>query len=184
MAKGAIILLIAFLVLIGGTKYYGTYYSGNRDTNSTKPKLPSLFWGGDGGTIIVIPPPDNPELKLGVYFNDPSTSPADPVTREHPINWATLCPGTSKNSTVYARNECTMPFNMSLGTSNWIFTDCNGTSLSPDYQQYFTLTWDYDNSMILPNEVRKLTFTLTISPAIVENIASFSFNIDLHLVSP
>jgi hypothetical protein len=117
------------------------------------------------------------DIKLGIYGNDPSKSPAQGVQA---INWSAngpLAPGQNMSSTkVYLRNEGNMPVVLGLSASNWAFQDSVGGSLSQSYQQYFALTWDYDNSKIAVDEIRSVVFTLTISPSIV-NVKEFSFSI-------
>jgi hypothetical protein len=77
---------------------------------------------------------------------------------------------------VYFRNEGNVPISLYLSTSDWAFQDVAGKSLSQSYQQYFTLTWDYDNSKIAVNETRSIIFTLAISQNIID-VATFSFSI-------
>ena len=117
------------------------------------------------------------DLKLSIYGNDPSKSP--PQTLQT-INWSAygpLMPGQSMNSSkVYFRNEGNVPISLYLSTSDWAFQDVAGKSLSQSYQQYFTLTWDYDNSKIAVNETRSIIFTLAISQNIID-VATFSFSI-------
>jgi hypothetical protein len=65
---------------------------------------------------------------------------------------------------------------LSLSAAVWVFQDSVGGSLSESYQQYFALTWDYDNSKMGVNEARAVSFTLTISSRIVD-VATFSFRL-------
>ena len=67
-----------------------------------------------------------------------------------------------------------------LSASGWIFEDSAGRVLAQDYHQYFSLGWDYDNSTVAMNETKPITFTLTVSPAIVD-VARFSFDIVVTL---
>lgn len=117
------------------------------------------------------------DLKLSIYGNDPSKSP--PQTLQT-INWSAygpLMPGQSRNSSkVYFRNEGNMATSLYLSTSNWAFQDFAGNSLSQNYQQYFALTWNYDNSTLAVSEIRPIIFTLTISPSIID-ATTFSFSL-------
>jgi hypothetical protein len=83
----------------------------------------------------------------------------------------------SRNSSkVYLRNEGNVPITLFLSTSDWAFQDVTGKALTQNCQQYFTLTWNYDNSTIAMNETRPITFTLALSPNIT-NVAAFSFSL-------
>ena len=117
------------------------------------------------------------DIKFGVYGNDPSKSQPEALQA---IDWSAygaLVPGQSVNSSkAYLRNEGKVPITLSLSAADWVFENSVGSSLSQSYQQYFALTWDYDNSLIGVNETRSVTFTLTISPKIVD-VATFSFRL-------
>jgi len=117
----------------------------------------------------------NPEL--GVYRYDPSKSPSQTL---QVIDWTAdglLEPGQARNSpTIYFRNEGQMSRNLLLSTSNWIFKGMQNNSLSQEYQRYFTLTWNYDNSTIAVNEIKPVIFTLSVSSNITD-VTNFSFDI-------
>lgn len=116
-------------------------------------------------------------VKLGVYASDPSVG--QPVALQV-IDWSafgSLVPGQSVNSSkVYLKNEGSVPVTLALSATGWAFQDSGGGSLSQSYQQYFVLSWNYDNRKIGVNETRGVTFTLSISPSIV-NVATFSFRL-------
>jgi hypothetical protein len=63
-----------------------------------------------------------------------------------------------------------------LSTSDWIFRDGVGSLLSQGHKQYFTVNWDYDNSVIFSGGIKPVTFTLAISPNLVD-VSTFSCNI-------
>ena len=117
------------------------------------------------------------DIKLGVYGNDPSRSQPQALQA---IDWSaygSLVPGQSGNSSkVYLRNEGNVPIGLALSAADWVFQNSVGSSLSQSYQQYFVLTWDYGNSEIGVNELRLVTFTLSISPRVVD-VATFSFSL-------
>ena len=117
----------------------------------------------------------NPEL--GVYRYDPSKNPSQTLQM---IDWTAdglLEPGQARNSpTIYFRNEGQMPGNLLFSTSNWVLKGLQNNSLSQEYQRYFTLTWNYDNSTINVTEIRPIIFTLSISSNI-RDVATFSFDI-------
>jgi hypothetical protein len=116
-------------------------------------------------------------VKLGVYASDLSV--AQPLALQA-IDWSaygSLVPGQSVNSSkVYLRNEGSVPVSLALSATGWTFQDSGGGFLSESYQQYFVLTWDYDNSKVGVNETRAVTFALTISSSIVD-VARFSFRL-------
>jgi hypothetical protein len=181
MAKKTIALVVAFLLLVWSAKYYQDHYTIQPSpTNSTKKPMPS--WGGPESPIIV-PPSPNPELQLGIYVEDPSNVSSPEVLQA--INWSAsdpLYPGESRNSSIYVKNEGDVfAFKLNLSTSNWHFQDYNNTELSQDHQQYFNLTWNYDDTVIAVDEVKPLTLTLSISP-LIENVTTFSFDIIITMM--
>jgi len=85
------------------------------------------------------------------------------------VDWGKLDPGSTRDVTLYVRNEGTSTLILSMSTSNW---DPSGAS------GYMTLNWDYGGQSISPDEVVQVTFTLSIS-ANIEGITSFSFDITI-----
>ncbi len=120
-------------------------------------------------------------LRVGVYCNDPAANVPQPLDA---INWSDggpIMPGQSVNSSkVYLRNEGVSPVTLYFSSLGWTFEDANGEILPSDYRSYFTLSWDYDNTSVAVNEVRPMTFSLTVSPNI-ENVATFSFDLSITL---
>ena len=119
----------------------------------------------------------SPNLDLSIYANDP--------TKEQPrhlqaINWSTngpIIPGQSRNSSVvYLRNEGSTPLNVSFSVANWAFKNLAGSSLSTDYQQYFSIKWNWSNSTMAVNQTILVIFTLTVASSITD-VATFSFDI-------
>jgi hypothetical protein len=115
--------------------------------------------------------------KIGIYSNNPSSNTPQPLNM---IDWSTngpIMPGQTVNSsTVYLRNEGTTTIALSFSTSDWSFEDVNGKFLLGNYSTYFALTWDYDNTSITVNEIRPITFSISISPEI-KDVSEFSFNL-------
>jgi len=85
------------------------------------------------------------------------------------INWGNLDPGSTKDVTIYVRNEGTLPVTLYLSTSNW-----NPSSAS----SYITLSWNYGGQSISPGGIVTVTFTLSIS-ASIQGITSYSFDITI-----
>lgn len=85
------------------------------------------------------------------------------------ISWGAIEPCSTKNVTVYIRNEGTSPATLSISTSNW-----NPSSAST----YISLSWDYGGKVLSPNEVVQVKLTLSISSTIT-GISNFSFDITI-----
>jgi hypothetical protein len=85
------------------------------------------------------------------------------------IDWGTLEPGSIKNVTCYVRNELSSVSTLSMSTSFWE---------PPNASDYLTLTWDYGGQAINPDDVIRVTFTLSVDASIV-GITSFSFDITI-----
>ena len=83
------------------------------------------------------------------------------------LDWSVLEPDSSENKIIYIKNIGNAAETLSLDTENW-----NPANAST----YITLTWNYDDLPIDPDEVAEVTMTLTISPSIT-GITSFSFDI-------
>jgi hypothetical protein len=145
--------------------------------NSDKPTSPIIITPS-------VPEPSTqpgPNLKISAYSLNPLTNQLQPLTG---IDWSDegpLLPGQSKNSSrVYFKNEGNVPVTLYQSTSGWSFEDYAGKVLAQNYNQYFSLGWDYDNATVAVNETKPVTFTLTISPAVVD-VARFSFGIVVNL---
>ena len=98
---------------------------------------------------------------VGVYWDRGCTS------QVSSIDWDTVNPGSTKDATVYIRNEGNADVTLSMETTNW------NPSAAPGY---ITLGWDYAGGVISPDGVVQVTFTLSVSSSI-EGITSFSFDI-------
>lgn len=89
------------------------------------------------------------------------------------IDWGLREPGSSKTYTVYIENTKNTPATLSMYTSNWDPAVAN---------DYMTLTWDYDDSVLQPQGVITVTFTLTVD-AEVSGITNFDFQITVTATS-
>jgi len=98
---------------------------------------------------------------VGVYWD------AGLTNRVSSIEWGVLEPGSSKNVTVYVRNEGNSVFDLTMYASNW-----NPSNAS----DYMTLIWDYGGQSINVGEAAQVTLTLSVS-ANIEGITTFSFDI-------
>lgn len=102
-------------------------------------------------------------IGVGVYWDSACTNAVSP------IDWETVEPGSLKNVTVYIRNEGNSVSNLSISTSNWN---------PPSASDYISLSWDYGGQQLSPNQVIRVTLTLTISSKI-KDISNFSFDITI-----
>ena len=100
-------------------------------------------------------------IGVGVYWDENCTSEVSS------INWGIIEPGSSKNVTVYIRNEGNSAASLTMNVSNW-----NPSNAS----DYMDLSWDYQRQDINVSEVLEVAFTLVISSEI-QGITSFSFDI-------
>jgi hypothetical protein len=121
-------------------------------------------------------PPPSDELKLVAYAGSPLVPGSQTLDSINCDDFGLLYRGQSTTYAVYFRNEGDIPFTLYLSTSDWIFRDSAGRLLSQDHVQYFAVTWDYDNSVIFSGEIKLVTFTLAISPSLVD-VSTFSCNI-------
>lgn len=83
------------------------------------------------------------------------------------IDWGTVNPGSTKEVTVYVKNEGNAPETLSLEAENW-----NPSTAS----SYLSVTWDYGGQVIDVGGVVQVTLSLSVSDTI-EGITSFSFDI-------
>jgi len=116
-------------------------------------------------------------VKIGIYESDPVRNQAKTFSS---IDWSLGGPiiaGQSRNSSrVYFRNEGDTAVTLYLSSQAWSFRDYRGKNLSQEYEQYFSLTWDYDNSTLKVNQVMPVVFTLSVSPGIID-VVTFSFDL-------
>lgn len=100
-------------------------------------------------------------IGVGIYWNQSCT------TEVSSIDWGIIEPGSSKNVTVYIRNEGNSATSLTMNVSNW-----NPSNAS----DFIDLSWNYQGQVINVSEVLEVTFTLIISSEI-QGITSFSFDI-------
>jgi len=100
-------------------------------------------------------------VNIGVYKNSLCTQ------NLTSISWGFVSPRDNITATAYIRNLGNQDVTLNLGTANW-----NPAQAS----QYLTLTWNYQNQVIKPNEIRSIIFTLSASKDMID-IGQFSFDI-------
>ncbi len=100
-------------------------------------------------------------INVGVYWDSNCSSPVSY------IKWGNLEPGSTKNVTLFIRNEGDEVTNLFLTTENW-----NPLTAS----NFIALSWDYDSRALNPYDIVQVTLTLRVSPD-TGGIGSFSFDI-------
>ncbi len=83
------------------------------------------------------------------------------------ISWGTLYPSNSTSRTIYVKNTGTVPVTLSMTAGSW----------APTYaDDYLTLTWNPQNTVLNPGESTSATLTLSVDSN-AGNLTNFSFNI-------
>ncbi len=85
------------------------------------------------------------------------------------IDWGSLAPGTSKNVTVYVRNEGTTPVTLTMATGSWVPTGAS---------TYLKVVWDRQNYRLAQGSSARAIFTLTVLST-TTGITTFSFDITI-----
>jgi hypothetical protein len=107
------------------------------------------------GSINVTP-------NLGLYTDSNGTNSLSA------IDWGEITPGNNITRTVYVKNTGTgTELTLHISTSNWNPTTANGP---------ITISWDKENTQILPGQTTKAVITLASSSSIVD-ITNFSVQI-------
>ena len=102
-------------------------------------------------------------IRVGVY------SEASCTNNISSINWGYIEPGSTKNFTIYIRNEGNLPMTLNMTTEGW---NPNSTST------YISLRWNREASLVAVNSVVETVLTLLVSPDIAE-ITDFAFDITI-----
>ncbi len=98
---------------------------------------------------------------LGVYWDLECTNATSS------LDLGQLEPGSSKNFTLYLKNEGNSALTLSMTSENWSPTNA---------ADYMTLTWNREGQQISPDEVKEIVITLSVSEDIT-GIYSFSLDI-------
>jgi hypothetical protein len=105
------------------------------------------------------------------------------------INWGTIYPGSSKNTSLYLQSVSNVPTTLQLAVTNWTFTNANNTVVSgpADTTPYMNLTWNYNNETVASNQTVAITLMLTVDNSqsfltylIDSNIQQFSMDITIQ----
>jgi hypothetical protein len=98
---------------------------------------------------------------LGIYWDPACTNTTSS------LDFGQLEPGSSKNFTLFLRNEGNSAFTLNMTTENW-----NPTNAI----DYLTLTWNREGQQVNPDEVVGFVIILSVSEDIT-GISTFSFDI-------
>jgi hypothetical protein len=102
-------------------------------------------------------------IGVGVY-SDSACS--DPIAL---IEWETVDPGTTRDFTIYIKNEGNINIILSMATTNWDPTSATN---------YMTLSWNREGYLLTPGSSVQAIFSLSVSSSI-SGVQSFSFDIVL-----
>ena len=106
-------------------------------------------------------------VNLGVYTDSAGNA---PLTR---VEWGLLYPGDTITQELYIHNAGNQATTLQLETANW----------SPSQAStYLTLTWDYGNEVVQPDETIRVILSLTLASD-VQDIQDFSFDIVLTMLA-
>jgi len=83
------------------------------------------------------------------------------------IDWGMVYPSESRKVIVYVRNEGNTPSNLTLNTEGWH---------PQNAKEYISLSWNYENQTLSPEETIEIEFTLEVSSEI-KGIEAFEFTI-------
>lgn len=102
-------------------------------------------------------------IGVGVYLEDMC------VNEVTTIDWGYMEPGSSKNVTIYIKNEGNTPMTLNMTVGNWN---------PPTASTYMTLDWNREGSQVNAQSVQETTLTLSVASTIIE-VYSFSFDITI-----
>ncbi|MGB9135185.1 MAG: hypothetical protein WCC63_06350 [Candidatus Bathyarchaeia archaeon] len=102
-------------------------------------------------------------IGVGVY------SEATCINEVSTIDWGYVVPGSTKNVTVYVRNEGTIPMTLSMTVDNWVPAGAS---------TYMVLSWNREGSQVDAQSVLQAVLTLSVSSSI-SDVSSFSFDITI-----
>ena len=109
------------------------------------------------------PPPPEPDIEIDIYSNQACTS---TLTN---VEWGEIEAGSHSNSVIYVKNNGDVSVIISLTSENWSSSVASNNMV---------LSWDYDGTPLMSDEVRQITLTLSVDPDCPE-LSSFGFDIVL-----
>jgi archaellum component FlaG (FlaF/FlaG flagellin family) len=113
---------------------------------------------------------------------------SDATTVLQSITWEAVSAGGSTSVTFYLKNTGSKAYIVTpLDLTDFVFEDDNHNTLSGDYAQYFNVTLNEYDAIILSGQIMKVILTLTVSSSLSSTVTYYNFNVNLNfnqLVSP
>lgn len=156
---------------IGSSDSDGTIVSYNwdfGDGGTSSSRHPSHIYSAEGTYVVKLTVTDDegltdrdtapctvsasePELTYEIeLFSDPECT-----TPLIAVEWGALEAGGSTSSNIYVKNTGTGEVQLILESSNWA---------PPGADNYLSLSWDYDGSLITPGDIKQVVLILSVSP--------------------
>ena len=85
------------------------------------------------------------------------------------IDWGIVYPDDSRAYNLYLVNEGNVPCHLFLNATNW---------QPSQIMEQITVTWDYNDEVVEPNQGINLTVTLT-TASNLENVGTFTFDLTI-----
>ncbi|HML02439.1 MAG TPA: hypothetical protein VK487_03590 [Candidatus Bathyarchaeia archaeon] len=107
------------------------------------------------------------------------------------IQWGTIYSGSLNNVTLYLKSTSNAETILHLQAANWTFLNSSNPIVSGPNQTtpYLNLTWNYNNTTIVPGQAIPITLTLSVtdSPAFTQfllnnDVTGFSFDIVISAI--
>jgi hypothetical protein len=107
------------------------------------------------------------------------------------IPWGTIHPWSSQNATLSLRSTSNVQITLRITTANWTLRNSdNSIVFGPaDSTSYMNMMFDYNGSVLNPNEVIKTTFALHLTNSldfieflVEKDVQQFSFEIDIKAI--
>lgn len=97
----------------------------------------------------------------------------DPALTENvtEIDWGVIENGSYVAVSFYLKSASTVPVLLNITTMNYV---------PPEAEDSLTLTWDYDDSLLNPREIRLVTLTLWTHTR-TEDLVDFAFDIIIYV---
>jgi len=116
--------------------------------------------------------PNTGEVKgigVSLYENSACTIPLSSIP------WGLIGPGETNHFTIYAKNEgdYNIYLTLAIDEDSWVPAEASN---------YLVLSWDYDNSTIVPDDKKPITLDLYCDPS-VTGIDTFQFDIIITGIS-
>ena len=161
--NGFAVLAIAVILLIVSSTYSIGFLTNQQ------------YLSPDGSNQSILTPPNTIDqtttsstgltasLELGVYQNQTTM---EAVTQ---IDWGIVYPDDNCTYRLYLVNEGNVPCHLVLTTANW---------QPSQIREQITVTWDYNDEVVEPNQGVILTLTLT-TASNLESIGAFTFDLTI-----